>query len=45
VFLEMTYVNSSFRKGYPERLIAHLDAVAAHATRSFVKPRRHSSQG
>ncbi len=37
VFLEMTYVNGSFRKGYPERLIAHLDAVAARATRSFRK--------
>ena len=34
VFLEVTYGEGSFRKGYPERLIAHLDAIAARATRS-----------
>lgn len=39
VMLEMTYVNGSFRKGYPERLIAHLDAIAVRATRDFLKAR------
>ncbi len=39
VFLEMTYGGGSFRKGYPERLIAHLDAIASRATRRFRKSR------
>jgi hypothetical protein len=40
VFLEMTYVSDTFRKGYPERLVAHLDAIAARVSRGFRRTRQ-----
>ncbi len=39
VYLEMTYLKGSFREGYREQLVAHLDAIAARATRSYRKSR------
>lgn len=35
VLMEMTCLGSGFRKGFPERLIAHLDALALKANKAF----------